>query len=70
MLGVISCPKCKRVCGVDLKHTNKKCARCDYNISISKVRIWAKTENTKDLAEIIKNVSIEITKPTLKYQDY
>ena len=57
MLGVISCPKCKHVCGVDLKHKSKKCARCNYTMNISKVRICAKTNQSNDLAELIKNSS-------------
>ena len=70
MLGVISCPKCKHVCGVDLKHKSKKCARCDYSMKIDKVRVWVKTKNHNDLPELIKNVKKEIAEPTLRYLDY
>ena len=70
MLGVISCPKCKHVCGVELKHKSKKCARCDYSMKISKVRIWVKTNNHNDLPELIKNVKKEIAEPTLRNLDY
>ena len=70
MLGVISCPKCKRVCGVDLKYKTKNCARCSYTMKISKVRIWVKTEDRNELAELINNVRKEIAEPTLKNLDY
>ena len=70
VLGVISCPKCKHVCGVDLKHKSKKCARCNYTMNISKVRIWVKTNDSNDLAELIKNVRKEIAEPTLRNLDY
>jgi hypothetical protein len=70
MLGVISCPKCKHVCGIYLRQKSKKCARCDYNMNISKVRIWVKTSNHDDLPELIKNVKKEIAEPTLRNQDY
>lgn len=70
MLGVISCPKCKRVCGVDLSYKTKNCARCNYTMKISKVRIWVKTEDRNDLAELINNVRKEIAEPTLKNLDY
>ena len=70
MLGVVSCPKCKRVCGVDLKYKTKNCARCNYTMKISKVRIWVKTEDRNDLAELINNVRKEIAEPTLKNLDY
>lgn len=70
VLGVVSCPKCKRVCGVDLEYKSKKCARCDYKMIISKVRIWVKTDDKNDLAELIKNVRKEIAEPTLRNLDY
>ena len=70
MLGVISCPKCKRVCAVELKYKTKNCARCDYTMTISKVRIWVKTEDKNDLAELINKVRKEIAEPTLKNLDY
>ena len=70
MLGVISCPKCKRVCGVDLSYKTKNCARCNYTMKISKVRVWVKTEDRNDLAELINNVRKEIAEPTLKNLDY
>ena len=70
MLGVISFPKCKRVCGVDLSYKTKNCARCNYTMKISKVRIWVKTEDRNDLAELINNVRKEIAEPSLKNLDY
>ena len=70
VLGVISCPKCKRVCGVDLSYKTKNCARCNYTMKISKVRVWVKTEDRNDLAELIRNVRKEIAEPTLKNLDY
>ena len=70
MLGVVSCPKCKRVCGVDLKYKTKNCARCNYNMKLSKVRIWVKTEDRNDLADLINKVRKEIAEPTIKNLDY
>tara|TARA_Y100000748_G_scaffold88355_1_gene73263 strand:+ start:2922 stop:3041 length:120 start_codon:yes stop_codon:yes gene_type:complete len=37
---------------------------------ISKVRIWVKTDDKNDLAELIKNVRKEIAEPTLRNLDY
>ena len=70
MLGVVSCPKCKRVCGVDLNYKTKNCARCNYTMKISKVRIWVKTEDRNDLADLINKVRKEIAEPTLRNLDY
>ena len=70
MLGVISCPKCKRVCGVDLEYKSKKCAKCDYIMIVNKVRIWVKTSDNSDLPELIKRVKKEIAEPTIRPLDY
>ena len=39
-------------------------------MNISKVRIWVKTNDSNDLAELIKNVRKEIAEPTLRNLDY
>ena len=70
VLGVISCPKCKHVCGVDLEYKSKKCAKCDYKMKIDKVRIWVKTKDNSDLPELIKKVKKEIAEPTIGPLDY
>ena len=70
VLGVISCPKCKRVCGVDLEYKSKKCAKCDYIMIVNKVRIWVKTSDNADLPELIKRVKKEIAEPTIRPLDY
>jgi len=60
VLGVISCPKCKNVCGIDLEQKSKKCIKCDYTIKIKKVRIWVKTIEQSNLPELIRKVKEEI----------
>ena len=70
VLGVISCPKCKHVCGVDLEYKSKKCAKCDYKMKVNKVRIWVKTSDNSDLPELIKRVKKEIAEPTIGPLDY
>jgi|TARA_B110000438_G_scaffold131430_1_gene127563 hypothetical protein len=70
VLGVISCPKCKNVCGIDLKQKSKKCIKCDYTIKIKKTRIWVKTTEISNLPELIKKVKKEIENPSLDILDY
>jgi len=70
MLGIISCPKCKHVCGVDLDYKSKKCAKCDYKMNINKVRIWVKTNDNLDLPELINKVKKEIAEPSIQSLDY
>jgi len=70
VLGVISCPKCKNVCGIDLEQKSKKCIKCDYTIKIKKVRIWVKTIEHSNLPELIKKVKKEIENPSMNILDY
>ena len=55
MYGVICCPKCRFVAGVDLKFKTKNCIKCNYNINIKKVRIIFKTEDNNELGNLIKD---------------
>jgi acetyl-CoA carboxylase beta subunit len=70
VLGVISCPKCKNVCGIDLKQKSKKCIKCNYNIKIKKVKIWVKTIERSNLPELIKKVKEKIENPSPNIRDY
>ena len=55
MYGVICCPKCKFVSGVDLQFKTKKCIKCNYNINLKKVRVIFKTEDNNELGNMIKD---------------
>tara|TARA_B110000116_G_scaffold129999_1_gene112816 strand:+ start:1175 stop:1387 length:213 start_codon:yes stop_codon:yes gene_type:complete len=70
VLGVISCPKCRNVCGIDLEQKSKKCIKCNYNIKIKKVRIWVKTIERSNIPELVKKVKEEIENPSPNIRDY
>ena len=55
MYGVICCPKCRFVTAVDLKFKTKKCIKCNYSISLRKVRVIFKTEDNNELGNLIKD---------------
>jgi hypothetical protein len=55
MYGIICCPKCRFVTGIDLKFKTKKCIKCNYNINLKKVRIIFKTEDKNELGKLIKD---------------
>ena len=55
MYGVICCPKCRFVTGVDLQFKTKKCIKCNYNISLKKVRIIFKTGDTSEIGNLIES---------------
>ena len=53
MFGVICCPKCRFVTGVDLQFKSKKCIKCNYQIKLKKVRVIFKTEDNSELGDLI-----------------
>jgi len=60
MFGIICCPKCKFVTGIDLQFKTKKCIKCNFNINLRKIRIIFKTENDKELGNLIKNAKKKV----------
>ena len=55
MFGIICCPKCRFVTGIDLQFKTKKCIKCNFNINLKKVRIIFKTEDDGELGNLIKD---------------
>ena len=52
-LGVIVCPKCKKVKGVDLACKTTKCSRCGKILAIDKLKIFYKTDSQEKLQQAI-----------------
>ncbi len=52
-LGVIVCPKCKKVKGVDLSCKTTKCPRCSKVLTIDKLKIFYKTNSQQELQQAI-----------------
>ncbi len=51
--GVIVCPKCKQVKGVDLASKTTKCPRCGKVLKIDKLKIFYKTTSHEKLQNAI-----------------
>jgi len=51
--GVIVCPKCKKVKGVDLSKKTTKCPRCRKILTIDKLKIFYKTTHRDKLQNAI-----------------
>ena len=51
--GVIVCPKCKKVKGVDLSCKTTKCPRCGKILTIDKLKIFYKTNSQQELQQVI-----------------
>ena len=51
--GVIVCPKCKKVKGVDLTCKTTKCLQCGKVLTIDKLKIFYKTDSQQELQQVI-----------------
>jgi len=51
--GVIVCPKCKKVKGVDLSKKTTKCHGCGKILTIDKLKIFYKTTSQEKLQKAI-----------------
>jgi len=61
-LGVIVCPACKQVKGVDLSSKTTKCTRCGKSLQLSKLKILYETESQEKLRQAIGVMNAKIDK--------
>ena len=52
MYGVIVCPRCHRAKGISLKQKTTTC-QCGHKINLSVARVYAKTSDTRELANAV-----------------
>lgn len=57
--GVVICPGCKRVKGVDLSNKTSRCV-CGRRLDISELKILYKTEEAHDLSQAIGRISARL----------
>jgi hypothetical protein len=58
--GVIVCPQCKQVKGVNLTSKTTKCIRCGKILEMKKLKIFYETESLEKLRNAIGLVNIEL----------
>jgi len=51
--GVIVCPKCKKVKGVDLSSKTTKCSQCGKILRLDKLKIYYETDSRVKLQQAI-----------------
>ena len=51
--GVIICPYCKKVKGIDLSCRTTKCIRCNKKLIIDKLKLYYKTDSSYKLQQVI-----------------
>jgi transposase-like protein len=59
-LGVIVCPQCKQVKGVDLTSKTTKCAGCGKTLTLEKLKIYYETESQEKLRQAIGLLNAEL----------
>jgi Zn ribbon nucleic-acid-binding protein len=52
-LGVIVCPQCKQVKGMDLSSKTTKCIRCGKTLQLKKLKIYYETDSQEKLRQAI-----------------
>jgi len=60
MFGVIVCPKCNRVRGIDLSIGRAVCPRCGHPIDIDRAKVYFRTESQRELVEAVRQKAREI----------
>jgi len=58
--GVIVCPNCKKVKGVDLSSRTTKCPRCGKVLRLEHLKIFYKTTSNEKLQQAIGLVNAEL----------
>jgi len=52
-LGIIICPRCKKVKGIDLNYKTTRCPSCGKILNINKLKIFYKTDSPVKLQRAI-----------------
>ena len=60
--GIIVCPHCNQVKGVDLSLKTTKCIRCGKTLQMKKLKIFYETESQEQLRKAIGLLNTELEK--------
>jgi transcription elongation factor Elf1 len=59
-LGVIVCPHCNYVKGIDLSVKTTKCGRCGKTLELRKLKIFYETDSQEKLRQAIGMINAEV----------
>jgi len=59
-LGLIVCPQCKQVKGVNLSFKTTKCAGCGKTLTLEKLKIYYETDSQEKLRQAIGLLNAEL----------
>jgi hypothetical protein len=58
--GVIICPQCKQVKGLELSSKTTKCIRCGKTLQLEKITIFYETDSQEKLRQVIGLLNAEM----------
>jgi transposase-like protein len=67
-LGVIVCPQCKQVKGIDLFLKTTKCAGCGKTLSLKKLKIFYETDSQEKLRQAIGLLNAELDRKSITFK--
>ena len=67
-LGVIACPQCRQVKGVDLSLKTTKCAGCGKTLSLKKLKIFYETDSQEKLRQAIGLLNAELDRKSIAFK--
>jgi hypothetical protein len=59
-LGVIVCPKCKQVKGVNLSFKTTTCVRCGKKLPLRSLKIFYQTDSQEQLTQAIGRINANV----------
>jgi Zn ribbon nucleic-acid-binding protein len=62
--GVIVCPQCNQVKGMDLSAKTTKCIRCGKTLQMKKLKIFYETESQEQLRKAIGLLNAKLERKT------
>lgn len=60
--GIIVCPACKQVKGLDLSSKTTKCIRCGKTLLLKQLKIFYKTDSQEQLRQAIGQLNAKLDK--------
>jgi len=67
--GVVVCPNCKLVKGVDLTKKTSRCPRCGHTLVLSKVKIFYRTDSPEDLRKAIGLLNAKLDGKSITFEN-
>jgi len=67
-LGVIVCPQCKQVKGVNLSSKTTKCVGCGKTLTMEKLKIYYQTDSQEKLRQAIGLLNAELDRKNVAFK--